>query len=1032
MRRHRAVLMLGVAVVLAALAAPATAYGVLTNEYGMKYAGREACVFCHSPVLYEGTSHSDFAKPGAHPDDDYMWPAGRPGVGEMLAKEEVAFTLGAGTGMREYLVNNPAAKGGVTPVTYAEVKGSTRYDTAVAASKSAFASAATVVVATGESFPDALGGAGLAGAVNGPLLLTPRASVPASVLDEIRRLGATKIYVLGGPSAVSDAAFAQLDALGDAVRLAGTNRYATAARVAQEVITVLGSAYGGQALMATGVDFPDALAAAPLMYAKDMPLVLVDAKGAFSLPAGVTSVRIVGGNGAVPASVETALGAKFAARIAGTNRYATAAAVAQYASSVGMGWDGVGLATGESFADALSAGPALGVKNDVMLLTSSAKLAADAATALNANKAAIVRCAFFGGPSALSTTTRNQVKAILPGVSVVPDPNPFVVAALEWNAKYPDTWEIGPDGIEWETYTCNGCHHLGFVSMGAKPLAGKFAATASVGARNAWVTDPSSTASSPEKYVAGASIQCENCHGTGEAGPPPVGNHYGDATSNVKILKGTQLLDSQICGQCHAAWKSGNLRGFTPDQNIFTFVTPYGLSDVPTRANWNGGIRSGTTVWRFFPNGANRSAKHSYYTEWAMSGHSFRPQYTGGGIDPRETPYQKEIGGTFDAKTVDVKCLQCHAGEAYAVRKGLAIMGPIPKVRGAFVPTNSNSGFMGIECVNCHIPHGADTDNGMDVRAPESGTSLAGLTNTSICEDCHNWRLEALGLPLVTDPEPVDAQGRPAQDLSAEGGLLYPNRELLNGVGMYEVPDAGKYMPGVKCEECHMPATRSDYPAHTGLGRYEDRSWKRYSHRMHIMEPADAKAWKLPRWGDSCSPCHGGSTVEQLQARLDGWRAAATAASEEASAAYAQAWAIATSGGDENPSTAAFKALMGRAYYNIKSYQNDGSKGVHNPDYIVAGLKAATRMAKSVNGYFDFLTRGGAYPGVSYLVGNVKNGDDTPAAGAEIVFVIDGEPTSVVTDTNGNFSITYASGSSVDDIYWKRCSDPDANLRPEV
>ncbi|MCE5190560.1 MAG: cell wall-binding repeat-containing protein, partial [Actinomycetia bacterium] len=51
------------------------------------------------------------------------------------------------------------------------VQGTDRYLTAVEASKK-FGSAATVVVATGETFPDALGGAALAGAVNGPLLLT--------------------------------------------------------------------------------------------------------------------------------------------------------------------------------------------------------------------------------------------------------------------------------------------------------------------------------------------------------------------------------------------------------------------------------------------------------------------------------------------------------------------------------------------------------------------------------------------------------------------------------------------------------------------------------------------------------------------------------------------------------------------------------------------------------------------------------------------------------------------------------------------
>ncbi|MCE5192317.1 MAG: cell wall-binding repeat-containing protein, partial [Actinomycetia bacterium] len=170
MHRTR-VLAFSCAVALAAvLAIPSTAFAVLQNEYGMKYAGQQICTSCHE-LSYGETTHGRFAKVGADPSADYMWPAGRNGVGEMLLKSQVAFTLGAGTGLREYLVNNEAGSPAPSPVEYTEIQGTDRYLTAVEASKK-FGSAATVVVATGETFPDALGGAALAGAVNGPLLLT--------------------------------------------------------------------------------------------------------------------------------------------------------------------------------------------------------------------------------------------------------------------------------------------------------------------------------------------------------------------------------------------------------------------------------------------------------------------------------------------------------------------------------------------------------------------------------------------------------------------------------------------------------------------------------------------------------------------------------------------------------------------------------------------------------------------------------------------------------------------------------------------
>jgi len=251
--------------------------------------------------------------------------------------------------------------GGGGPVAV-PIKGADRYLTAVEASKK-FSSATTVVVASGETFPDALGGAALAGAVDGPLLLTPKAAIPSAVLAEIDRLGATKVYVLGGAGAVSPAAYDQLAAAVDTVvRLGGDSRYETAQLVADETIRVLGDAYSGAAFMATGLNFPDALAASPIMYAQGMPLVLVDAAGVYTLPAETTHVTILGGTGAVPASVQTALGAKFENRIAGSGRYATAAAVAQYGVTKGMSWNNLGVATGESFPDALLRGPTRGLE----------------------------------------------------------------------------------------------------------------------------------------------------------------------------------------------------------------------------------------------------------------------------------------------------------------------------------------------------------------------------------------------------------------------------------------------------------------------------------------------------------------------------------------------------------------------------------------------------------------------------------------------------------------------------------------------
>ena len=84
------------------------------------------------------------------------------------------------------------------------ISGSNRYATAVALSVDAFDTGSQrVYVATGLNFPDALAGAAAAGWWQAPILLVPGTSIPADVSAEITRLGASKVIIVGGTSAVS-------------------------------------------------------------------------------------------------------------------------------------------------------------------------------------------------------------------------------------------------------------------------------------------------------------------------------------------------------------------------------------------------------------------------------------------------------------------------------------------------------------------------------------------------------------------------------------------------------------------------------------------------------------------------------------------------------------------------------------------------------------------------------------------------------------------------------------------------------------
>jgi putative cell wall-binding protein len=304
------------------------------------------------------------------------------------------------------------------PLPSIPIEGPSRFDTAVAASLEAYPDGAEhVIIATGRNWPDALGGTALAGALDAPILLSEPISLPGATAAEISRLGATHAIILGGTGAVSDAVMAQIDALPlieSVERIAGTTRYQTADAVALRTIAELGAAFDGTAFVATGANFPDALAAAPLAAAQGWPLYLAHPTSGI-LPGTVTAMAqvdeaiILGGTGAVSTGVQTQLSTMGLAttRLEGLTRYDTAVAIASYGvTDAGHTWDRVGIATGEDYPDALAGGVLQGKVGSVMLLTTPASLHPSTASSLTANAEEIYFVTFFGGTAAVSDAVR--------------------------------------------------------------------------------------------------------------------------------------------------------------------------------------------------------------------------------------------------------------------------------------------------------------------------------------------------------------------------------------------------------------------------------------------------------------------------------------------------------------------------------------------------------------------------------------------------------------------------------------------------
>ncbi|MDO9107785.1 MAG: cell wall-binding repeat-containing protein [Coriobacteriia bacterium] len=310
------------------------------------------------------------------------------------------------------------------------VYGQSRYETCVQSSWVAFpraGDAGAVVLATGENWPDALGGAALAGAVDGPVLLTLPDTLPEVIRAEIDRLDVSKVYLLGGGSSVATAVADAVDAIPGVTvqRIGGTDRWDTAALVASETRTRLlaaGRAVDG-VYVAPGADFPDALAASPAAYTSGRPI-LLSAQSALPTRTaeamgelGVDRAWIIGGMSAVGATATAQIEALdiTVQRISGANRYETALALAQHSQGLGLSWRNLGIATGLSYADALAGGVAQGATGSMLLLTHPGSLNAGVAGQLAARRTSIVKVRCFGGTAAVSDAARAQIDSAMGG-----------------------------------------------------------------------------------------------------------------------------------------------------------------------------------------------------------------------------------------------------------------------------------------------------------------------------------------------------------------------------------------------------------------------------------------------------------------------------------------------------------------------------------------------------------------------------------------------------------------------------------------
>ena len=257
------------------------------------------------------------------------------------------------------------------------ISGKDRITTSVEISKSAYTTSENVVLASGFNFADALSAGQLASALDAPLLLSSQDKLDSQTKNEIERLKAKKVFVVGGDNAISKTGIdttLKSEKI-DVTRLEGQDRYSTSQKVMEKTKEIINPEY---LLIASGKNFPDALAATGFFVNHKSVMVLSDG---LTYPQSNLQEIAIGGKNQLPLKGFTGK------RVSGKDRYETALEIAKLSFDKN---NNAILASGQVFADSLSAVSLTKKHNAPIILTQSNSLTENAKKYLNGKNVFIV------------------------------------------------------------------------------------------------------------------------------------------------------------------------------------------------------------------------------------------------------------------------------------------------------------------------------------------------------------------------------------------------------------------------------------------------------------------------------------------------------------------------------------------------------------------------------------------------------------------------------------------------------------------
>lgn len=232
------------------------------------------------------------------------------------------------------------------------ISGLDRIETALGIAQEGWSTSQTVILCESSAYPDSIAAAPFAASLDAPILLTGGKTLDPRVVNELERLQAQKVILLGGNACLTPAIEAALDSMSLSwERIGGNNRYETSVLLAEQLNS-------DSLIIAYGDNFPDALSAASYAGIEQIPMVLTSKR----VPSSVLEyiernqpqdIIVIGGEAVIPTEELSKAGIEIDIRLGGQNRYETNAKVVEHMKDI-VESDDLFLASGLNFPDAVA------------------------------------------------------------------------------------------------------------------------------------------------------------------------------------------------------------------------------------------------------------------------------------------------------------------------------------------------------------------------------------------------------------------------------------------------------------------------------------------------------------------------------------------------------------------------------------------------------------------------------------------------------------------------------------------------------